>query len=243
MPLLLGYPDQARKTVDCALENIHARLDINDQFGLFDFGAQLHTYIRDVDRVKGLADTLIEMSKTYDFSFFHCSGQYFQGWALAHAGNAKAGAALAREGQMGIQRHGSRMLEPYSRALVAESLALAGEHREAIKEVDAGIAFANDKGNVYWNPQLLKLKGDSLRALAAPDSDVEAWYLRAKALAHAQHARSLELRAAVGLARLWQKQSRTAEAFEMLAGIYNWFTEGFETPDLKDARALLAVIG
>ena len=240
---MLGYPDQAQNTTDRALEDIHARLNINDQFGPVEFCAHLFSYIRDVDRVSRLGEKLIEMSGTYDFSFFHCSGQFFKGWALAQTGSAKAGALLAREGLNGLQRHGSRMMEPYTRALVAESLALAGEHRKAIGEVDAGIAFANEKCNVYWNAHLLTLKGDFLQALAAPDSDVEAWYVRAKTLAHSQHARSLELRATIGLARLWQKQNRTSEAFEILAGIYNWFTEGFETPDLKDARTLLAECG
>ena len=95
-------------------------------------------------------------------------------------------------------------------------------------------------GNVYWNAQLLKQKGDLLHTLGAPDSEVEAWYQRALTLARAQSARSLELRAAMGLARLWHKQGKAAQAHCLLADIYGWFTEGFDTPDLKDAQLLLA---
>ena len=93
---------------------------------------------------------------------------------------------------------------------------------------------------VYWNAQLLKLKGDLLQTLGAPNSEVEEWYQRALTLARSQNARSLELRAAMGLAKLWQKQGKQAEAQHLLADIYGWFTEGFDTPDLKDAQMLLA---
>ena len=237
---LLGYPDQAHKTVHKALENNHTRVDVFDHFGSLDFSAQLYSFIRNIDMVQSLGETLIEMSQKYDFSFFLCSGQFFRGWALAHIGDARAGAVLVREGFNGMRRHGSRMLEPYSRAMLAEALALAGEHKEALEEVNAGITFADEMGNVYWNAQLLKQKGDLLQTLGAPDSEAEEWYQRALTLARAQSARSLELRAAMGLARLWHKQGKAAQAHCLLADIYGWFTEGFDTPDLKDAQLLLA---
>ena len=237
---LLGFPDQAHKTIHEALEVIHTRVVIFDRFGPLDFSGQFYSFIRNIDMVQRLGEELTEMSEKYDFSFFLCSGQLFCGWALAHIGDAQAGALLARTGLKGFQKHGSRMLEPYSRAMLAEALALAGEHREALDEVNAGIAFANEMGNVYWNAQLLKLKGDLLQTLGAPDREVEDWYQRALTLARAQSARSLELRAAMGLAQLWQKQGKLVEAQHLLAEIYGWFTEGFDTPDLRDAQLLLA---
>ena len=237
---LLGFPDQAHKTIHEALEVIHTRVVIFDRFGPLDFSGQFYSFIRNIDMVQRLGEELTEMSGKYDFSFFLCSGQLFCGWALAHIGDAQAGALLARTGLKGFEKHGSRMLEPYSRAMLAEALALAGEHREALDEVNAGIAFANEMGNVYWNAQLLKLKGDLLQTLGAPDREVEDWYQRALTLARSQNARSLELRAAMGLAQLWQKQGKQAEAQHLLAEIYGWFTEGFDTPDLRDAQLLLA---
>ncbi len=239
---LLGYPDQAVRTVESGLEGVNARSDFTDHFGTFDFSAQFFTYMRDVDRVYRLGESLADASNKYAFPFFQCSGKFYRGWALAHMGDAKEGAMLVREGVNGYRRHGSRMLEPYSRAILAEALALAGEHAEAMQEVDAALAFADEKGNVYWNAQLLKLKGDYLQTLGAPDCAVEECYQRALTLAQSQHARSLELRAAMGLARLWQKVGRRTEAYHVLAECYNWFTEGFETADLGDAGAQLAAL-
>ena len=135
------------------------------------------------------------------------------------------------------------MFASFNRGLFAEVLAILGDLPRAIGEVDAGLAFANENSNVYWNAHLLKLKGDFLQALAAPDSDIEAWYQRSLTVAHSQNAQSLKLRTAMSLAKLWQKQNRRADAFHMLADIYNGFTEGFDTPDLRDAKALLAVLG
>ena len=89
---------------------------------------------------------------------------------------------------------------------------------------------------------MLFRSGDFLQTLGAPDSVAEECYQRALTLAHSQRARSLELRAAKGLARLWQKLGRRAEAYHILAECYNWFTEGFETADLYDARAMLAAL-
>ncbi|MBV7330706.1 hypothetical protein KFU94_21165 [Chloroflexi bacterium TSY] len=116
---------------------------------------------------------------------------------------------------------------------------MASESALALAEIDDLLAFANESGNCYWNAQLLKLRGDCLHAISSPDPEIEACYQRAIDTARQQKARSLELRATIHLARLWQKQGRSFEAYQQLSDIYRLFTEGFDTADLIEAKALL----
>jgi predicted ATPase len=88
-------------------------------------------------------------------------------------------------------------------------------------------------------PAVVPRRGDFLQAQSAPEPEVERWYQRAISTAQAQRARSLELRATTSLCGLWRRQGRCSDAHQILSGVYGWFTEGLDTPDLKDARALL----
>lgn len=103
----------------------------------------------------------------------------------------------------------------------------------------ATLTYANQCGNTYWNAHLLKLKGDYLQALAASEIEIETWYQRALGTAREQGAKSLELRAAMSLACLWRRQNKRSEAHALLSEIYDWFTEGFDTADLREAKAML----
>ena len=104
--------------------------------------------------------------------------------------------------------------------------------------VEGAIRFAEEAGVCFWNAELLRLKGALLARLSSR-GEAEASYQDALALARHQQARSLELRAAISLARLWRDQSKRDEAYDLLAPIYGWFTEGSDTLDLKEAKALL----
>jgi adenylate cyclase len=126
-----------------------------------------------------------------------------------------------------------------AKSLLAETLALADEWEEALDEVTEALAYAEECGNCFWNAHLLKLQGDYMQALSLPAQEVEACYQRAIATARRQGARSLELRATTSLCRLWQRQGKQAEARQELLEIYGWFTEGFGTADLQEAKALL----
>jgi predicted ATPase len=97
-------------------------------------------------------------------------------------------------------------------------------------------------GERYWEAELYRLKGELLLRRASPTEEVEAWFRQALTVAQHQHAKSLELRAAMSLARLWERQGKRATAHELLAPIYGWFTEGFDTADLQEAKALLEAL-
>ena len=95
----------------------------------------------------------------------------------------------------------------------------------------------------YWEAEVCRLRGVlRLRQPGTPQEEAETWLRRALDIAHRQEAKSLELRAAMSLSRLWQQQGKRAEAYEILAPIYGWFTEGFDTADLQEARALLEAL-
>lgn len=239
---LLGFPEQAVNLAYATLRDIHASVDVYGHFATLNFGAQMYSFVRDFVMVQRLGETLINISAKYVFPFFGYVGQAYYGWAIAHLGDAQSGLAMVRDGVKGERESGSNLFASYNRGALAEVLALVNEHEEALDEVNIALDLAGKTGNVFWNAELLKMKGDLLLALGATGGEVEAWYQRALALARTQSARSLELRAATSLAQLWHAQGNTTQAQQLLAPNYGWFTEGFDTPDLRDAKTLLTKI-
>jgi len=124
--------------------------------------------------------------------------------------------------------------------LLAEAQQAAGQLAEARSTVATALAVAEQTGQLFFDADLHRLDGDLLIAMGGADDDAAARYHRALAIAREQGARSFELRAATSLARLWRDQGKRAEARDILAPVYAWFTEGFDTQDLIDAKALLA---
>ncbi len=110
--------------------------------------------------------------------------------------------------------------------------------------ITKALSLADQAGERFYEAELHRLKGELLRSLAlSHDSEAETCFYRALAIARHQHATSWELRAATSLARLWQSQEKRQEAYDLLAPVYHWFTEGFDTADLQEAKALLAELG
>jgi hypothetical protein len=143
-----------------------------------------------------------------------------------------AGLALAAE-------TGSQTGAPQLFSLLAEAQQFTGQLADARATVATGFAVAAQTGQAYFDADLHRLDGDLLLAIGGPVDEAAARYHRALAIAREQGARSLELRAATSLARLWRDQGKRAEARDLLAPLYAWFTEGFDTRDLIDAKALL----
>jgi predicted ATPase len=162
------------------------------------------------------------------------------GWALGAEGQCAEGLARMREGLSVVARTGDRLFRAYYGTLLAEALGQAGQADEALSELEAAVESSRGSGMTYWDAELLRLKGELLLARDRADAaTAEACFQKAIATAERQEARSLELRAATSLARLWADQGKGAQAHDLLAPVYDWFTEGFATADLKDARALL----
>lgn len=244
----LGYADQARAICRAALEHDASRVNAAERpeivIGFFIYNWLLINYVplRDLGQVRVLSKQLIEHSARADYDHSLRVGRVHQGYWLAHDGKAAEGLALVRAGIDAQPKAGLQMFAPYYAALLAETLTLAGEPQQALEVVEEAFAFAASVDNVYWSAHLLRLKGDCLDALDAPAAEVEQWYRAAIDLAQTQGSRMLALRAATALARHLQVQGRGQEAHALLAPLYADFTEGFDTPDLTDARALLAAL-
>jgi len=128
------------------------------------------------------------------------------------------------------------VFRPFGLAGLAEALAQQGEHGAALATAREGLQSQEETGQ--WDAELHRLEGIALFGLDRL-GEAQAAFQEALRIARRQQAKAYELRAATSLARLWGEQSRRAEALELLAPVYGWFTEGFETADLKDAKALL----
>jgi predicted ATPase len=236
-----GYPDLATQTADRALR--HAR-----EFGhAYTFAytlwhiAMLSVLSCDVLRAERLANEMATISREHGFPLL-CAGSDLQlGWAAAHRGQGADCIDRMRRGIAAAANTGMRLYEPVYLGLVAEALMFAGEVEEGIAELDQALARSTESGERWWDAELHRLHGDLVCRLERPDLDrAERSLHTALSIAREQGTRGFELRAATSLARLLGNDGRIEEARQLLAPVYDWFTEGFDTPDLKDAKALLA---
>jgi predicted ATPase len=166
----------------------------------------------------------------------------YRGWALVEQGQGEEGIAQIRQGLTAYRATGAEMARPYFLTLLAEAHGKVGEAEQGLAALGEALAQVEQTGERWYEAGLYRLKGELLLAQAGPKGkteEVEQCFLQALAVARRQQAKSLELRAATSLARLWQQQGKHHEAHDTLSEIYGWFTEGFDTKDLQEAKALL----
>jgi class 3 adenylate cyclase/predicted ATPase len=202
------------------------------------------------------AEALIGLSSEQKFPFWIAVGTTLRGWALAEHGQREEGIAQIRHGLAAYGATGAEALRPYFLALLAEVCGKGGRVEEGLTALAEALAVVDKTGERFYEAELYRLKGQlTLQqspvsgsefqadnphcAFRTPQSEAEACLLNAIEIARRQQAKSLELRATTSLARLWQQQDRKGEAHELLLKVYGWFTEGFDTPDLQKAKALL----
>jgi predicted ATPase len=170
-------------------------------------------------------------------------GLMLQGWALSQLGQRETAVERIRAGLTATRETGARNFEPLFLGLLGEALAVAGEIDEGLQVLAEALATADACGQKGTDAELHRLRGELLGRLRSPNwTEVEASLRVALAIAREQGTRGFELRAAVGLAHLLSNLGRREEARDLLAPVYGWFTEGFDTPDLKEAKALLDLL-
>jgi len=157
-----------------------------------------------------------------------------------HYGQAQEGIAQITQGLMTYRATGAELGRPYLLALLAEAHGTIGEPEAGLDVLKEALALADTTDERWCEAELYRLKGELLlQQNSANQTEAEACFHQAIAIAQNQQAKSFELRTATSLARLWQQQGKRQEAHDLLAPVYNWFTEGFDTADLKDAKMLL----
>jgi class 3 adenylate cyclase/predicted ATPase len=235
-----GYPEQATRAAQRALE--YSRLfghAYTLAYALWHIGMKA-VFARRVAEAGACADEYVALANEHGFPLWAAYGLIIQGWVAAQNGDARNGIAVIREGLAQVDATGSRLFDHIHLALLAEALALAGKIDEGLAVLNEALANSAASGQKGADAELHRSRGELVRQLPGPDSsEAEGPFRTAIAIAREQGTRGYELRAATSLARLWYEQGRPDEARDLLAPVYGWFTEGFDTADLKEAKALL----
>jgi predicted ATPase len=235
----LGYPDQALETSDEALSLAH---ELSHPFTLaFAFWgmAQLNQFRREVQATLEPAEAAIALSNEQGFPLWVEYGTPLRAWTLVMQGNTEEGIAQIRQ-IMTNKPAVANAQWPIFYALLVEAYGAAGQTEKGLDMVAQALALVEKTGFRFYEAELRRLQGELLVKQASSDRhQAETCLHRALDLARSQHSKSIELRVAMSLSRLWHHQGKKEEANHLLKEIYGWFTEGFDTPDLQQAKALL----
>jgi predicted ATPase len=236
----LGYPDQG---LTRSQEAVTLARQVAHPFSLsfvLSFAATLHQFRREVRATQEYAEAAIRLATEQGFSFWMAFGSILRGWALARQGQAQKGIEQLHQGMMARRATGAELGRTYWLALLAEAHGTMGQPKAGLNALAEALTQAERTGERWYESELYRLKGALLLQQSSDHhAEAENCFHHALDIARTQQAKSFELRAATSLARLWQQQGNRQEARDLLAPVYNWFTEGFDTLDLQDAKALL----
>jgi predicted ATPase len=240
----MGYPDQAlrrnREALALARELAHSVSIVLALKWL----ASLCQLRREAQAVQTWAEAAIDLASEQRLSLWLGWAGALRGWALAQQGQGKAGVAHICQGIDTYRATGAALDRPYMLALLAQAYTTVGRTEEGLRTLDEALAAAHGTGERYYEAELYRLKGELLLARDHGEAATEAegCYRQAIEVARRQRAKSLELRAVMSQSRLWHKQGKSRQAHKELAQVYGWFTEGHDTPDLQEAKALLEAL-
>jgi predicted ATPase/class 3 adenylate cyclase len=241
---ILGFPEQARRSSNaafrCAAELDQANLTAH----VHNFaGAGLDELLGDVPGVRAHAEAIIELADRHSLGYWRVNGLILRGWAMVQQGATDAGVALmcrnaADRAALGVSWYQARYL-----SMLAAAYAQVGQAEPGLRVIADAKRLVASNDEHMWEGELARIEGELLQAQGGSTREIEACFARAMTITRTQGARSLELRAARSLARLWCDQGRRSDARALLLPIYSWFTEGFDTPDLNEAKVLLDALG
>ena len=237
---LLGYPDQALARMQEALD---LSRELASPFSLayaLACAPLIYQTLGDAPAAQEYAEAGRKLSKEQDFPHWFALSTTLEGWSLAAQGRAPEGLELMQQGLQAWRDTGAEQTVPYQLALLAEAYGKSGQVEDGLGAVTAGLATAEPNAQNHYLAELYRLQGELV--LAQPETNhavAQDHFNQALRIARTQKAKSLELRAAISLSRLWQRQGKLRDAHALLAEVYAWFTEGFDTVDLLRARSLL----
>jgi predicted ATPase len=236
----LGYTDQALQSSDKAFTLARELAYPVSLAGALSSAAVLHQFRRERQAGQEAVEAFMALATEQGNAQLLARGMILRGGALFAPRPGTAGIGQMRQGLAALQATGGEVRRPLLLALLAEAYGAMGQIEEGLHVLAEARAAVEHTGGRFYEAELPRLKGELLRARAAePDTEAETCFQQALAIARRQQAKLLELRAAMSLSRLWQEQGKRDEAHALLAPVYGWFTEGFDTADLQEAKALL----
>ena len=239
----LGYPAQAlrrsQEALALAQEPVHPYSLAYAQF----WAAYLHHRRRDAPAVQAQTEALLALATAQGFLFWEGFGTCCRGWVLAMQGQGAEGVSQMHQGMATVLATGQMLARPFCLVLLAEAVGHVGQVEEGLRLVTEALAELETSGRGDLVAEAYRLQGEFLLCQAVQETArAEACFQQALTIARRQQAKSWELRAAMSLSRLWQRQGKRDAARQLLAPVYSWFTEGFDTADLQEARGLLDVL-
>jgi predicted ATPase len=239
--LLSGFPDQALEQSQAAVAEARTLAHPPTLAVILVYSTTVLSLIGDGPALDEAADELVAIATEQGFAFWGALGTICRGWAKAKDARVKEGISLLRHGLSAFRATGAQAWVPYFIALLARACEIAGQVEEGLTLLDDAMQIAERTGERWFEAELYRHKGQLVLRQGRTQA-AEELYHRALAIARERQAKLWELRAAASLVRLRRDQSQRAAARELLAPVYGWFTEGFDTPDLKETKALLEAL-
>jgi predicted ATPase len=234
----LGFPDQAMARINAAIAEARELAHPASLAASLAYGINLLSFAGGNAILDEWVDELVAVTTEQGYAHWRAQGTIYRGWAKVEKGDVTEGMSLLRSGSIAYRATGAKARLTFYLALLARACEIAGQIEEAVTLLDDALQISEQTGERWVAVELNRHKGQ-LVLRQGHSEDAEELYRKALSIAEEQDAKMWELRAAASLARLRRDQGRRAEARDLLAPVYGWFTEGFETPDLKEARALL----
>jgi predicted ATPase len=252
---LLGYPDRALNRIYEALTLAHKSSHTYSLAVALHYAAVLRLARREARLAQELAEETIELSSMHGFAQWLVGGRFMRGGALSEQGLVEEGIDQLRQAQAASRAMGKELAQTHIFVRLAEACLQGERVEEGLQLLTEALHIIHESGERYLEAEVYRLKGELLlqqdtrnnKVFVLPQSalgltEAENCFRHALAVACSQQVKSLELRAAMSLSRLWQQQSKHTEAYQLLAKVYAWFTEGFETQDLQEAQILLKAL-
>ena len=240
----LGYPEQALQRCQEALTLAQEFEHPQSQGLVHHLAAYLHHRRRELSAVQAHANAVLRLATAHGLPLYDGLANHIRGWALAMQGQSESGMAQMHQGLAGILATGQALAQPFCLVRMAEAAGYTGHVDQGLHLLAEALAVFEVSGRGDMLTEAYRLQGEFLLSQTGPEVvQAETCFQQALTIARRQQAKSWELRAAMSLARLWQQQGQQQKARALLAPIYGWFTEGFDTADLQDAKILLQELG
>jgi predicted ATPase len=234
----LGFPDQAVARSDAAIVDAR-RLGHQPSLAItLAFGARLRLLLGDNDALDETATQLLAVSTEQSFAYWSALGTIYRGWVAVNCGDVQEGIFLLQSGSTAYCATGAAAWVPFHLCLLAKAYEMSDQIEETVPLLDDALRKVDRTAERWFQAELNRYKGQLLQRQEQYET-AEVLYGKAMSIAEEQGAKLWELRAAVSRCRLWAEQGRRIEARDLLVPLYDWFTEGFNTPDLQNARTLL----